>query len=158
MQNALDAAIIYPDSSKAINVMNEVITKVYEETGEKVTMVCTGAFTNFALLLSVYPEIISKIERLVTMSGAMGLGNTGPSSEWNVELDPEAAKIVFSCGLPIVQIPLEVTHTVLITPEIIEQLKQEHSKFLDWIVDLFHFFTESYSEVCFWFFIASLRI
>ena len=83
------------------------------------------------------------------MSGAMGLGNTGPSTEWNVELDPEAAKIVFECGLPIVQIPLEVTHTVLITPTIIDKLKTNQSNFYDWIIDLFAFFTSSYTEVCF---------
>ena len=149
IDTAREQQILFPESKKAINVIAEQIQKTYAETKEKIIFVCTGAFTNLSLLFSVYPEIKDSIEKIISMSGAMGLGNTGPSTEWNVELDPEAAKIVFECGLPIVQIPLEVTHTVLITPTIIDKLKTNQSNFYDWIIDLFAFFTSSYTEVCF---------
>ena len=36
----------------------------------------------------------------------------------NVQVDPEAAKIVFESGLDIIMVPLEVTHTALVTNEV----------------------------------------
>ena len=44
------------------------------------------------------------------MGGAMGLGNWRPSVEFNIFVDPEAAKIVMNFGLPLVMAPLNVTH------------------------------------------------
>lgn len=43
------------------------------------------------------------------------MGNTGPVAEFNIQVDPEAAAIVFETGL-VTMIPLEVTHTALVTP------------------------------------------
>ena len=61
-------------------------------------------------------------------------------------MDPEAAKIVFSCGIPVVIVPLEVTHTVLVTPDILEEIKGLNSKFSKVIVELLLFFAKSYRE------------
>ncbi len=49
------------------------------------------------------------------MGGSIGLGNITPQAEFNIYIDPEAAKIVFNSGLKLILIPLEVTHTVLVT-------------------------------------------
>ena len=46
------------------------------------------------------------------MGGAIGRGNWSPSAEFNILVDPEAAAIVFSGGIKVIMIPLEVTHTV----------------------------------------------
>ena len=59
-------------------------------------------------------------------------------------MDPEASKIVFSSGIPVVIVPLEVTHTVLVTPEILEEIKGLNSKFSKVIVELLLFFAKSY--------------
>lgn len=46
------------------------------------------------------------------MGGAVrGEGNTGLGAEFNIEIDPEAARIVFESGVPVAMVPLEVTHT-----------------------------------------------
>ncbi|GFR41739.1 hypothetical protein Agub_g2492 [Astrephomene gubernaculifera] len=84
----------------------------------KVKLVCTGALTNAALLLTLYPEVAEQVE-VVLMGGCMGVGNTGPVMEFNIQTDPEAARIVFEFGMPITMVPLEVTHTVLATPEVL---------------------------------------
>lgn len=46
---------------------------------------CTGALTNAALLLMLYPEVVSMIE-IVIMGGCMGIGNTGPVVEFNIQV------------------------------------------------------------------------
>ena len=44
------------------------------------------------------------------MGGSVGLGNTTPAAEFNVYVDPEAAREVFESGLPITMSGLDVTH------------------------------------------------
>ena len=48
-------------------------------------MIATGALTNVALLLSVYPEIAEDLREIVIMGGALGRGNTGPVAEFNIQ-------------------------------------------------------------------------
>ena len=50
------------------------------------------------------------------MGGAyFEVGNITPAAEFNIYVDPEAAKIVFACGAPITVMPLDVTHKALVT-------------------------------------------
>lgn len=44
------------------------------------------------------------------MGGTLGIGNIGPVVEFNFAVDPEAAHIVFSSGVDLTMIPLEVCH------------------------------------------------
>ena len=44
------------------------------------------------------------------MGGSIGLGNTTPAAEFNIYVDPEAAREVFESGLPITMSGLDVTH------------------------------------------------
>ncbi|MCH5464342.1 pyrimidine-specific ribonucleoside hydrolase RihA [Levilactobacillus tujiorum] len=97
----------------------ELIAKTLRESVDPVTLVVTGPMTNVALFLRVYPELKSKIERIVFMGGAMGLGNWTPSVEFNIYVDPEAAKIVLNAGIPLTMAPLNVTHKAqILKPEI----------------------------------------
>jgi len=118
------------------------------DPADKPTLVATGALTNVALLFSVYPEVIHRLDELVIMGGAyQGLGNTGPTAEFNIQCDPEAAHIVFEAGLKsLVMVPLEVTHTVLVTPEI-RNMYFKGSRFRLLLDELMHFFEESYKKV-----------
>lgn len=70
-------------------------------------LVATGALTNVALLLAVYPEVVPMVE-VVIMGGCLGIGNTGPVVEFNIQTDPEAAHVVFTAGAPLTMVPLEV--------------------------------------------------
>ena len=51
------------------------------------------------------------------MGGSMGLDNTTPAAEFNVYVDPEAARIVFESGLPVTMVGLDVTHQAGAAPE-----------------------------------------
>lgn len=78
----------------------ELIAKTLKESATPVTLVVTGPMTNAALFLRVYPELAkAKIDQIVYMGGAMGLGNWQPSVEFNIFVDPEAAKIVMNFGI-----------------------------------------------------------
>src|SRR5258707_2925315 len=87
----------------------------------KVTLVPTGPLTNIGLLFARHPDV--RPERLVLMGGAAGEGNRTPAAEFNIWADPEAAKRVFSSGLDVTMIGLDVTHSALFTPAHTERLR-----------------------------------
>ena len=77
-------------------------------------LVCTGPLTNLASALGKAPHLAEKLQDVTTMAGAFGLtpygfGNVTPVSEFNVYVDPEAAKVVFASGLNLTLVGLDVT-------------------------------------------------
>ena len=92
------------------------IAHALEASATPVTLVPTGPLTNIALFLTRYPELAAKVERVVLMGGAVGEGNTTPAAEFNIWADPEAAHLVFTSGLDLTMVGLDVTHKALITP------------------------------------------
>ena len=87
-----------------------------------VTLIPVGPLTNVGLLLALHPEIAGRIERIVLMGGAIGLGNTTPAAEFNIWADPEAAARVFTSGIDVTMIGLDVTHKALFRPADSERL------------------------------------
>ncbi|NBH83659.1 nucleoside hydrolase [bacterium C-53] len=82
-----------------------------EESRKPVTLVPTGPLTNIAVLLLCYPHLIQKIDRIVLMGGSVVSGCSGRgASEFNIMVDPYAADIVFTSGIPIVMMGLDVTN------------------------------------------------
>jgi len=112
-----------------------------------VSLVCVGPMTNIAVLLLQYPEVKHLIKQIVLMGGSIGLGNITPSAEFNIYVDPEAAQIVFKSGLPVVMVPLEVTHTVRADEAVISALNTINSPFTHLLIDLLMFFAHTYKKV-----------
>jgi inosine-uridine nucleoside N-ribohydrolase len=79
-----------------------------------VTLVPTAPLTNIALLLALHPE--ARPERIVLMGGAIAEGNVTPAAEFNIWADPEAAARVFTSGIDLTMVGLDVTHKALFTP------------------------------------------
>jgi inosine-uridine nucleoside N-ribohydrolase len=92
------------------------IAKTLAAGASPVTLVATAPLTNVALFMARYPELESKLERIVLMGGAIGLGNVTPAAETNVWTDPEAASRVFQSDAPVTMVGLDVTHQALMTP------------------------------------------
>ena len=99
--------------------------------GEVIGLV-TGPLTNLALALRIEPELPRLLKRIVIMGGAFNhAGNTFPTTEWNIAVDPESAKIVFDAfsGLPSDRRPivcaLDVTEFIEMKPHHIERLAKE---------------------------------
>ena len=81
-----------------------------------VTLCPIGPLTNIATAFKKAPDIVEKVREIVLMGGAyFQVGNITPAAEFNIYVDPEAAGIVFAAGAPIVVMPLDVTHQVLVT-------------------------------------------
>jgi inosine-uridine nucleoside N-ribohydrolase len=78
-----------------------------------VTLVPTAPLTNIALLLALHPE--ARPERIVLMGGAIAEGNVTPAAEFNIWADPEAAARVFTSGIDLTMVGLDVTHKALFT-------------------------------------------
>ncbi|MCX8024769.1 MAG: nucleoside hydrolase [Thermanaerothrix sp.] len=75
----------------------------------EITLVTLGPLTNLALALRLAPDIVSLIPHVYIMGGAAAtLGNITPAAEYNIWVDPEAAKIVFHSGLPITMVGWEL--------------------------------------------------
>ncbi|MEK1368910.1 pyrimidine-specific ribonucleoside hydrolase RihA [Limosilactobacillus fermentum] len=140
-----------PQSLPAI----ELMARVLQESTEKVTLVVTGPMTNAALFLRTCPDLArEKIDQIVFMGGAMGLGNCQPSVEFNIFVDPEAAKIVLNFGLPLVMVPLNVTHQAQITKPEIDEIAQLDNPVAQAFVGLLNFF-ERYHEDPKWGFVGA---
>jgi purine nucleosidase len=72
------------------------------EANPGITIVTLAPLTNIALALAKKPEIAAKVGRCVIMGGAPCCeGNVTPAAEYNIWVDPEAARIVMNSGLPI---------------------------------------------------------
>lgn len=114
-----------PFDEEAENAISFIIDSIKSQPGE-VTLVAIGPLSNIATAINLAPEIIPLIKEVVIMGGAFGThghaGNVTPNSEFNIWKDPHAADQVLSSALPVVMLPLDVTHQVLITGEDIRQL------------------------------------
>jgi inosine-uridine nucleoside N-ribohydrolase len=82
-----------------------------------------GPLTNIAMAIQKEPRIVDAIPEIVIMGGAHDHGNMTASAEFNIWLDPEAARIVVNCGRPIRMIPLDATHRALVSKEDAERLR-----------------------------------
>ncbi len=98
-------------------------TLLDSEDGE-ITVCPIGPVTNVALALVREPAIAPKIREIVTMGGGYFVGgNVTPAAEFNVYVDPHAASVMYRSGVPIVAMPLDVTHKALMSPAWLESLR-----------------------------------
>lgn len=116
---ALPASRFKPVEQGAVEFMLEII----RSSEEKITLVPTAPLTNIALLITAYPEVKEKIEKISLMGGGLAYGNVTATAEFNIYVDPEAARIVFESGIPIVMSGLDVTDKAAIFEEEILALK-----------------------------------
>ena len=80
----------------------------------EVTLCPIGPLTNVALAIVKQPAIIPRIGEIVLMGGAMAAGNTTPAAEFNIYVDPHAARVVFEAGVKLTMLGLDVTHQALV--------------------------------------------
>ena len=95
----------------------DLIIRTLRQGEGDIWLVPTGPLTNIAMAIRLAPDILAKIEGIALMGGAIDFGNTTPAAEFNILSDPEAAHIVFSSGVPLTMIGLDVSHQTQALPE-----------------------------------------
>ena len=101
---------------------DQLISEMVRQYPNELSLVATGPLTNLALSLQNDLEGMKKLKEIVIMGGAVRTGgNITPHAEFNIYSDPLAAKIVLQSGLPILLVPLDVTHQVSLTPQLMEE-------------------------------------
>ena len=117
-----------------------LMEKVIEESEDPVTIVPTGPLTNVAALLLTRPDLKPKIARISLMGGGIAYGNWTPAAEFNILVDPEAAKVVYESGIPIYMAGLDVTEKALVFPEDFERIRAVGNKVAEVVADWLEFF------------------
>ncbi|TQM93028.1 nucleoside hydrolase [Roseinatronobacter monicus] len=116
-----------PDPSMPLQDQHSVdflIETLRTEPAGTVTICPIGPLTNIATAMERAPDIIPRIQEIVLMGGAyFEVGNITPTAEFNIYVDPEAAKIVFGAGVPLTVMPLDVTHKALTTRARVEAFR-----------------------------------
>jgi inosine-uridine nucleoside N-ribohydrolase len=123
-ESGLDGPVLPPPRTEPVDEHAvDFLARVVLASSEPVTLVPTGPLTNIGLFLARHPQAAAGVQRIVLMGGAIGEGNVTPAAEFNIWCDPEAADRVFSSGLDVTMIGLDVTHKALVGPAHAEQLR-----------------------------------
>jgi pyrimidine-specific ribonucleoside hydrolase len=110
----------------------DLIARAAGDSRTPVTLVTLGPLTNVAEALRRHPSIRTRIRRIVAMAGAVNVrGNIGPGhdrAEFNVWVDPVAAREVFASGIPVTLVPLDATNQVPVEPLLVHQIERRSTR------------------------------
>jgi purine nucleosidase len=124
-----------------------IIETILSNPDDAITLCPLGPLTNVALALIRAPEIATKIHEIVLMGGGFFEGgNVTPAAEFNIYVDPHAAEVVLKSGIPIVMMPLDVTHKALTSRVRVERFRAMKTKVGDATAALLDFF-ERFDEL-----------
>lgn len=139
----LDGAVL-PEPSMELQSQHGVdflVETMLNRPENSVTLCSLGPLTNLALALQKEPRIAPRIRELVMMGGGFFAGgNITPAAEFNIFVDPDAAKIVFESGIPITMFPLDCTHQALTTTARIAAFRALNSRVGDACAGWLEFF------------------
>ena len=124
-----------PDPGRAVDV---IVNTILDSPGE-ITLVTLGPLTNVALAVSIAPEIIDAVDRVVVMgsTGVHGPGNISAMAEFNFWADPEAARIVVRSGLPLEIVGWDISiGFAVVDPARHEAMKAIGTPFADFTVSI----------------------
>jgi pyrimidine-specific ribonucleoside hydrolase len=124
-----------PDTARSADSRSaeDYLLKRFLDAAHPMQVLALGPLTNLGEVFSRSPRAARAGRQLVILGGAIGVaGNLGDggffktdnaASEWNMFIDPVAAKIVFSSGVAIRLVPLDATQQVPIDMALFEQIQ-----------------------------------
>lgn len=124
-KSGLDGIALRPPRTKLhkTHAVDAIIEILRREAKGTVTLVAIGPLTNIATAFDRAPEVISRVKEIVIMGGThFERGNITPVAEFNIYVDPEAARIVFEAGVPLVVMSLDVTHKAIVSHDWVEAI------------------------------------
>ena len=127
-ENGLGGAIFPEPKTKPVDEPAAVlIRRIVRQYPHEVTIIPIGPLTNIATALALDPELASLIPGIVLMGGSLSGGNITPAAEFNIYVDPEAARVVFQSGIPITMVGLDVTRKTSLTEEHVKVLRSANN-------------------------------
>src|SRR6266568_4174834 len=127
-ENGLGGAVFpEPNLKPVTEPAAEFIRHIVRKYPNEVTLITIGPLTNVATALNADPELAAMIKSLVMMGGSLSGGNITPAAEFNIYVDPEAARIVFQSGIPITMVGLDVTRKTSLTEDHVRVLEAAHT-------------------------------
>lgn len=125
----------------------DYLVRTLRRASQPITLVATGPLTNVAAALAMDPAITQNIDRIVIMGGAVREpGNVTSAAEFNIFLDPEAAKIVFTSGCELYLNSLDVTMKALLYQADIDKLAGTGNKVSKVVSELLTFFAQTHQD------------
>jgi inosine-uridine nucleoside N-ribohydrolase len=117
-ENGLGGAVFPEPKTKPVATpAAEFIRQTVRKYPGEVTLLTIGPLTNIATALNEDAELAGMVRSLVMMGGSLSGGNITPAAEFNIYVDPEAARIVFQSGIPITMVGLDVTRKTSLTED-----------------------------------------
>jgi purine nucleosidase len=114
------------------HAVNFIVDTMRAAQDGEITLIVTGPMTNIAAAFTQAPDIVRKVKEVILMGGGIRIcGNVTPSAEFNIFVDPHAAKIVYESGVKTVSIGLDVTHQVLASKARLARIKAIGNKVSD---------------------------
>lgn len=146
--SGLDGADLPEPSFKGVaETAASFIVRTLMGSRDPLTLVPTGPLTNVALALLEEPKLAGKLERIVLMGGAVADSNISPAAEFNIYVDPEAAKIVFASGIPLVMVGLDVTNKALLSFDDIDEMASWKGRVSRVVAPLLRFFAQANRDI-----------
>jgi inosine-uridine nucleoside N-ribohydrolase len=123
-ENGLGGAVfpepkIKPVAEPAAELIRQIVRKYPSE----VTLIPVGPLTTIATALNLDAELAGMVRGIVLMGGSLSGGNITPAAEFNIYVDPEAARIVFQSGIPITMVGLDATRKTSLTEDHVRTLE-----------------------------------
>ena len=131
-----DAYADYPVNEGAVDYIIDMV----KQYGSELTIVPIGPMTNIARAIQKAPEVMRTVGSIVEMGGWF----TNYVPEWNILCDPEAADIVWSSGIPVYAVGLDVTLQCTLDESLLGDFRSSdlaHNKrIVEWLDKWFAFF------------------
>lgn len=116
------------------------MVKIAKSSSEPVTILALAPLTNIAVAILLDADFKNHVDKILFMGGAVRVpGNESPAASFNVAIDPEAAKIVYNSGIPVVQLGLDVCNLVTQRVEDLDKIGEAGTAVTDFLIKILDF-------------------
>ncbi len=124
----------------------ELILREAEKCEGELELLVIGPMTNIAIALTLYPQLKKLIKHIWIMGGAIKGGNVTTACEFNIWVDPVAARTVLKSGIPMTMVGLDVTERAALNSEDSKRLREMGTKASILVADIVDYMLERYKN------------